>query len=242
MIRNTFRGFPSRAEAVPVPALFFTQLLKKIDDINELKLTLYIFWHTKFRRGYYRFVTFGELLNSASMFLSTGKNKSNTDLAKVLQNALDLAVEHGTLIRAGLTRSGESTDVVFLNTEQDRIYLNKLVSGEIKLPLKENITFHEKDFEPLKNIYELYEQNIGVISPIIAEELKMAEDEYPLEWLTQAFKEAAELNKRSWRYIARILARWSAEGKDDGKTRGYIKKEENTTKYVRGKYGHMVRR
>ena len=37
------------------------------------------------------------------------------------------------------------------------------------------------------------------------------------------------------------LERWSAEGKDDGTYRGDFKKTD-PDKYIKGKYGHMVRR
>ena len=76
---------------------------------------------------------------------------------------------------------------------------------------------------------------------MIAEELKEAEKLYPAEWIESAFKEAVTLNKRSWRYIARILERWAIEGKDDGKPGRDFKKEDDREKYIRGKYGHMVK-
>jgi DnaD/phage-associated family protein len=81
-----------------------------------------------------------------------------------------------------------------------------------------------------------------MLTPIIAEQLQEAEELYPAEWIESAFKEAVGLNKRSWRYIARILERWAIEGKDDGKLGRDFKKEDDREKYIRGKYGHMVKR
>jgi DnaD/phage-associated family protein len=66
--------------------------------------------------------------------------------------------------------------------------------------------------EPAPNIYTLYEQNIGGITPMIADDLRDAEQRYPPDWIREAFREAAELNKRNWRYIQRILERWETEG------------------------------
>jgi DnaD/phage-associated family protein len=91
------------------------------------------------------------------------------------------------------------------------------------------------------NIFALYEQNIGIITPMIAEELKEADKLYPPQWIEEAFKEAVTLNKRSWRYIARILERWASEGKDSGKHRRSIKKVD-PDKYIKGRYGHLVKR
>jgi len=94
---------------------------------------------------------------------------------------------------------------------------------------------------PRGNIFSLYEQNIGMITPMIAEELKEAERFYPEEWIGQAFEEAVMLNKRSWRYISRILEHWASEGKEGGKHRRSFK-EGGPDKYIKGKYGHLVQR
>jgi DnaD/phage-associated family protein len=98
------------------------------------------------------------------------------------------------------------------------------------------------EIRPPADIFSLYEQNIGMLTPMIAEALQEAEKLYPAEWIESAFKEAVALNKRSWKYIARILERWAIEGKDDGKSRRDSKKEDDRDKYIRGKYGHMVKR
>jgi DNA replication protein len=63
------------------------------------------------------------------------------------------------------------------------------------------------------NIFVLYEQNIGLLSPLIADELRDAAERYPAEWIEAAFREAVEHNKRNWRYIRAILRRWETEGR-----------------------------
>jgi DnaD/phage-associated family protein len=63
------------------------------------------------------------------------------------------------------------------------------------------------------NIFVLYEQNIGLLSPLLADELKDAADHYPVEWIEAAFREAVQHNKRKWSYIRAILRRWETEGR-----------------------------
>lgn len=63
------------------------------------------------------------------------------------------------------------------------------------------------------NIFVLYEQNIGLLSPLIADQLRDAADQYPPEWIEAAFREAVQQNKRKWSYISAILRRWETEGK-----------------------------
>jgi DNA replication protein len=63
------------------------------------------------------------------------------------------------------------------------------------------------------NIFTLYEQNIGLLSPIIADQLKDAADQYPPEWIEDAFRGAVEQNKRKWSYVRAILRNWEIEGR-----------------------------
>lgn len=67
------------------------------------------------------------------------------------------------------------------------------------------------------NIFVLYEQNIGLLSPLIADQLKDAADQYPPEWIEAAFREAVQHNKRNWSYISAILRRWKTEGRQQWK-------------------------
>jgi DnaD/phage-associated family protein len=80
-----------------------------------------------------------------------------------------------------------------------------------------------------------------MLTPMIAEELREAEKIYPESWIRDAIKEAVSQGKRKWSYIAAILERWSTDGRDDGAHRRDFKKTD-TDKYIKGKYGHMVRR
>ena len=95
--------------------------------------------------------------------------------------------------------------------------------------------------EETSDIFALYEQNIGMLTPMIADELKEIEKLYPGNWIADAFKEAVLYNKRNIRYISKILENWVAEGRSDGTHQRHPKKTD-PDKYVKGKYGHMVQR
>lgn len=83
----------------------------------------------------------------------------------------------------------------------------------------DSIDYQENTIHPIKfeverpNIFVLYEQNIGLLSPMIADELKDAADHYPQDWIEAAFREAVQQNKRKWSYIRAILRRWETEGR-----------------------------
>jgi DnaD/phage-associated family protein len=84
----------------------------------------------------------------------------------------------------------------------------------------------------------LYEQNIGALTPLLAEELMEAEDIYPATWIEDAMREAVELNKRSWRYVLRILERWQEEGRTDEKARRGD--ERDRRRFIEGEYADYI--
>jgi DNA replication protein len=212
-----------------------------IEDIAELKAVLHIFRLLSRRRGYPRFVTMTELLHDNILVKGiSGDNIESADA--VIRHSMDIAVEHGILLHLKLDEGGNYEDIYFINTDAEKKNIDKIQRGELILsgltPVKQGAV----QTAQLPDIFSLYEQNIGILTPIIAEELQEAEKRYPADWIESAFKEAVTINKRSWRYISRILERWALEGKDDGKIGRDIKKEKDPDKYIRGKYGHMVKR
>ena len=240
MAEKMFPGFPARAEVTPIPNLFFTAVMTKIDDIVELKAILHVFWLLSRRRGYPKFVTYNELLSDS--ILMGGIDGGTKPKEEVLRHALDQTVQHGAMLHMRIDRDGQSEDAYFINGETERGMIEKIQKGEFpQLVLAPRKGGGAETVPPL-NIFSLYEQNVGMLTPMISEELQEAEELYPAEWIESAFKEAVALNKRSWKYVARILERWAIEGKDDGKSGRNTKKEDDREKYVRGKYGHMVRR
>ena len=233
-----FDGFPARMEFTPLPNLFFSTLLPQIDDMAELKTTLNVLATLYRKRGYPRFITYGEMLRNAG--LMGGLKKEGGPPDEVLRGALKMAAERGTLIHIVLDRDEVPEHVYFLNTESNRQIVAKIQNGEVKLSgLKaEGRAYVEPEEQP--DIFALYEQNIGMLTPMIAEELREAEKLYPEAWLRDAIKEAVKQNKRKWSYISAILEHWSAEGKSDGTHRGYSKKGPD--KYIKQRYGHIVQR
>jgi DNA replication protein len=234
-----FKGFPAKSQFTAVPNAFFSTLLPQISDIAELKTTLHIFQTLYQKRGYPRFTSYRELLGNKSLMSSLKETKGSPDAA--LRNALEMAAQRGTILHLVMDRDGTPEDIYLLNTESDRQTMAKLQGGELKLSgleLKEPALI---DAEEPPDIFSLYEQNIGMLTPMIAEELRDALKVYPENWISDAIKEAVSNNKRKWSYISAILERWTAEGRDDGTYRGDSKKTD-PDKYLKQKYGHIVQR
>ncbi|MDD4923365.1 MAG: DnaD domain protein [Dehalococcoidales bacterium] len=229
---KTFEGFPARMSFTPIPNTFINNLLPQIEDIGELKVTLYIIEALYNKKGYPRFVSFGELAGNASLISNFKKTESPLD---ELKNTLKLAMEHKTIL--GL--STENGDIYFLNSESDRQAIEKIRSGELKPSGVKAETAGPVNMEESFNIFALYEENIGMLTPMIAEELKDAINLYPDIWIADAIKEAVKQNARKLSYITAILESWAKEGRSDGAYRRHFE-EDDPKRYTSGKYGRFV--
>ena len=230
-----FLGFPAKTQFTPLPNLLFTTLLPQIDSLVELKVLLHIFWLVYQKKGYPKFVTYGELIRDKTLM---GGIEGTTE---TLHNALESAVKRGVLLHLTWEREGNPQELYFVNTEPNRRAIAKAQKGELSLgSIPSQGEPYIKEEKP--DIFTLYEQNIGLLTPMIAEELKEAEKLYPMAWIEDAFREATSLNKRNWRYIAHILERWAAEGKESGEFRRDSKEAASPDRYLKGKYRHLVRR
>jgi DNA replication protein len=206
-----FSGFPGGKLAyTPLPDLFFSELLPVITDLAELKVTLHVFWRLHHKRSSEQYVTLQELMGDGAMLRSLQGLDPAPEAA--LRHGLERAVARGTLLHLK-TEGGEHH--YFANSARGRGTVEKVLLGDLQLAGGEVLA---ERAEPGKrpNIFVLYEQNIGLLQPIIADELKDAESNYPQDWIEDAFRIAVENNVRNWKYIRRILERWLAEGKDEG--------------------------
>ena len=212
-----FAGFPAgKTRFTPIPDLFFSDLLVRIDDLAELKLTLYMFWSLNRQRGYPRYLTVTELEAEGPLLSALQGNALDDPKAALplLHAAVDKAVARGTLLRLSIADESGQTDYLFMNTPQGRRAVEQVKRGE--LVLEKVGVIREPHVEKARpHIFELYEQNIGLLQPLVAEDLAEAEQTYPPAWIVDAFRIAAENNVRNWRYVKSILERWAHDGKDD---------------------------
>ena len=150
-------------------------------------------------------------------------------MARGLGLALDeLRAQSAQLGDAG--EGGAGRRLYALNTEADRRAIGELLGDGGLAETEEDEPLASARERP--NVFALYEDNIGMLSPMISEELKEAEQSYPEAWFEDAIKEAVANNKRSWRYVAAILDRWEREGRSDGGS-GRYPKEAGYQKFFR---------
>jgi len=234
-----FAGFPAgKLPATSIPNLFFSELLPLVDDLAELKVTLHLFWLIGRKRGALRYARLGELLKDERLL--QGLTAPPETGEAVLRDALERAVARGTLLHATVERGAAAEEWYMVNSPSGREVLEKLRSGE--LDLKADVAEDVQLQVERPTIFVLYEQNVGMLTPMITEELRDAEKHFPMEWISDAFREAVAMNKRNWRYVLAVLERWRTQGKDVPRTRSEIPADskERRRHYVPEGYEDLV--
>jgi len=183
----SFKGFTDKETFTPLPDTFFRDLLSQIEDADELRVTLYALWRI------------GNMEGRVHML-------READFAPVVADpalALQKAAARATLIEV---RKG-SAGYYFLNSPRGRAAAEAFAKGQKDAAVPPSGTSVERP-----NIFKLYEENIGPLTPLIADTLKDAEETYSEAWVVEALEIAVKSNKRNWKYVEAILRRWKEEG------------------------------
>ena len=222
-------GFPDNSKFTAVPNLLFGSLLEEIHDLSTFKLILRVLWLHSQKKGFPRYLTWEDLLMDRT--LANVLSVEGMKFSDGLQEALLKAQELGVLIHKTMRVKGDGgvVEIFMPNTQEGRRAAGHLVDQEIEKPAFWDVIEPPASFSsgPAGNIFSLYEDNIGIIGHIMAEELKEAERNYPFPWIKEAFREAAIQNKRNWRYVEAILKGWMAEGREDGESGKHSKKVDS---------------
>jgi DNA replication protein len=223
-----FAGFPSgKVHMTPVPAQFFSELLPQIDHLGELKVSLYAIWFLDRLEEPVRYLHHADFASDEKLIQGLGEQS--------LADALERAAQRGTLLRA-VPENGDLREAIyFLNTPRGRAALKAIQRGEWTPPNQPHPGVILEAERP--NIFKLYEQNIGPLTPLVAEILQEAEQTYPESWMEEAFKIAVEKNVRRWKYIEAILRSWQEEGRDQTDRRHAAK---DGRKYIEGEFADFI--
>lgn len=232
-----FSGFPAgKLRTTPIPNLFYSELLPDIDHLGELKLTLYAFWFLAQKEGRFKYLRQSEIA-SDEIFMQ-GLDSQRDDSQEKLADALERVVARGTFLKVTLTFADSEEALYFLNTPKGRAAIEGIERGAWSPTGIEDHPVELKIERP--NIFVLYEQNIGPLTPMIADQLREAEDSYPAIWIEDAIRIAVENNVRKWRYIEAILDDWDKRGRDEREDRGDSEKARR--RYVEGDFSDFIER
>ena len=204
-----FSGFPDGMHDLSnIPALFFSELLPQIDHLAELKVTLYCLWAVGAQQGDYRYVRLAEVRKDARFM--EGLSHQRDEALRLLDDGFERAVARGTLLHVRVELARGAEDFYFLNAERGRQAVAAIEAGD---------WIPGDDLRPIglvlqrPNIFTLYEQNIGALTPMISDQLIDLEKTYSADCLKEAIQIAVNNNARALNYIIKILERWEREGR-----------------------------
>ncbi|HJR79565.1 MAG TPA: DnaD domain protein [Anaerolineales bacterium] len=215
---SDFKGFTDAETFTQVPDSFFRLLLKEIKDIDELKVTLYAVWQIQHMEGPFRAMSESDF-DAKALGLSADR----------IRRGLKKTIERGTLLEAR-----DETDLFyFLNSPRGRATADAFSKGQLRESGRIMTPMVERP-----NIFKLYEENIGPLTPLIADALKDAEETYAADWIAESIELAVKNNKRNWRYCEAILKRWKEEGRGEKQDRRDAEKDRR--KYIEGEYSDYI--
>jgi len=213
---GVLRGFPGFSASphrfTKLPNEFFSEILPLVDDLAELKVILYTYWKLSQGSGDVRYIRLDDAL--VDIVFLTGMGETPELRKTATRKAFARAAQRGVLIQVEVKRNGQTELWYFLNSQKGRNAVKQLRHGDFRgliHDIDDIVVGLEKE---RPNIFLLYEQNIGMVTPLIADKLRQIERDYPENWIRDAFSLAVERNKRSSSYINAILRNWAKNGKE----------------------------
>src|SRR5215510_12793882 len=118
-----FDGFPAGSKLSPTafPAMFFSDLLPAINDLAELKVTMFCFWALHQKEGRFRYLRRSDFGNDAALKQGLLAAQPGVDLDAILDVALARALKRGTFLSAEVSLDSGVETLYFVNTEKGRI-------------------------------------------------------------------------------------------------------------------------
>jgi len=217
---SAFKGFQGSETFTAIPDTLFRELIQIISGEGELKVVLHALWRTAHIDTPQHSLTWQDFA-SAPLGLSPEQVKAG----------LAEAIEHRILLAVGLGNDSR----YFLNSPQGRAAAEALrAKGPTAAEVPSSLPLERP------TVFRLYEENIGPLTPLIADALRDAEETYPASWLPEAIELAVRNNRRSWSYCEAILKRWKEEGRGkkqnrrDDQAARQRDTEEKIRKFIRG--------
>lgn len=201
---------------VTVPRSFLEVIVPLITSIEELQVSLAAMRLFDDAGGFDQPIAANLLARDRILRTALRVEGSPRSPDARIQRGVDLAIARGTLIRLVSSQTRKRATFYYLNTPENRSSVRLMESGQLPAPR----SLWPDDAPPAiaidrPNAFRLYEQNIGPLTPLIADQITRVIETYPEDWIEDALTEAVAYNRRSWRYVTRILDTWKSQGRKD---------------------------
>ncbi|HSN94151.1 MAG TPA: DnaD domain protein [Anaerolineaceae bacterium] len=158
---------------------------------------------------------YGLNADSILALLRTWKDLEDTEYLELSQLDWLLPETLQDLLKAGFllqyTSDAPAGILLLPGTPSGRNHLEKLKN---KLITQKELKPSSTTTRVRPNLFKLYEDNIGPLTPMVSELLQEDAREFPAEWFEDAIKEALSHNARKWSYVRAILKNWKENGRE----------------------------
>ncbi len=209
------KGFPLPDDfaTTRIPNAVLGRVLSTIDDAVEIKLILRALWLLEHQRGYPRYITRDDLRRDRVLSVVI-PDQSDFDLI------LKSAIERGIFLEATINNN----ICLMFNTESARRASIEVSSTSSDLNKDNNGWESPAASTGFADAFRAYEENIGILSPMIRQSILAELENFTDEHITHAIRIAVENESRSWSFVAGVLRRWARDGipheRTDGTARG----------------------
>ncbi len=215
-------GYPSGARTTPVPDLLFSRDMAAIDDPLALAVLLWVLWQVHRRpAGAPAAVRAADVAadpglrrRARAAAAAAGDAPAPADPAAEADATARLARACQALAARGLLLAHHGWLAV--NDRAGRAVVDEATADPRRwpdlAPEAAPPAVAPADAADRGAIFARYEQTIGLVTPMLADELAEAAEAYPAAWIDRAFRLAAANGVRKWSYVRAILARWARDG------------------------------
>ena len=205
-----------RAE-IAIPREFLTERLALIDDPTEIHVTLAVFRLAADSGSTPPAVSEESVLRDSVLARTFHEDRKSSRLSQRIRRGLQYATARDSILQVVLTVDGHDERWYVPSSQEHRSQLQAVLLERGAWPMAGTDAVV---VETAPSVFSLYEKNIGMLTPLLTDQIETAMELYPLDWIEDAIREAVTYNKRNWRYVQRVLENWTVNGRGDAASRG----------------------
>ncbi|MCC6674065.1 MAG: DnaD domain protein [Thermomicrobiales bacterium] len=202
---------------IPIPREFLTDRIASIDDPTELHVTLTVFRLAADSGSNPPAVSEASIMRDPVLARTFHDDRKSSKLSQRIRRGLQYATARESIVQVVLSADEHEERWYIPASDEHRTALAAVLadpgSWQVTVPGAVIVA-------TAPSVFSLYEKNIGMLTPLLVDQIETAMELYPLEWIEDAILEAVSYNKRNWRYVQRVLENWSVNGRGDTASRG----------------------
>jgi DNA replication protein len=213
MTRNDRPGAKGAGRSdIPVPREFLADRIAQIDDPTELHVTLAVFRLAADSGSTPPAVSEESVLRDSVLARTFPDDRRSSKLFQRIRRGLQYATARESIVQVVLTIDGREERWYVPDSAGYRAALDLVLAEPGAWPVA---GIDAAIVATAPSVFSLYEKNIGMLTPLLTDQIETALELYPLSWIEDAIGEAVVYNKRNWRYVQRVLENWSVNGRGE---------------------------